>query len=119
MREVYDRETRTFVPAEEYYARVAATVTRSDLAAPHVIRDIEPYRSVVNGQWVTSRRQHRDIAKAHGLIEVGNDPAILRKNKPKPLPSAKQAVKDAIEQLRSGYKAAPKAETLREPTNFH
>lgn len=44
---------------------------------PYVIPDIEPYRSVITGEVISGRRQHRDHLRAHGCIEVGNE-------KPKP-----------------------------------
>jgi hypothetical protein len=39
----------------------------------HVIGDMQPYKSPIDGQWVTSRSQHRQHMKAHGVIEVGNE----------------------------------------------
>lgn len=50
--------------------------TESALPRPQVIRDIEPYQSMIDGHMVTSRSEHRDHLKAHGCVEVGNeDPA--------------------------------------------
>jgi hypothetical protein len=40
---------------------------------PQVVTDIEPYRSMVTGEMVQGRRQHRDHLRAHGLVEVGNE----------------------------------------------
>lgn len=39
----------------------------------HVIEDIKPYQSPLDGKWVTSRKQHRNSMKEHGVIEVGNE----------------------------------------------
>lgn len=69
------------VPAHEYYARKFADVTVSDLAAPMVIGDIQPYRSVIDGSEIGGRRQHRDHLKSHGCVELGND---MPTNHPKP-----------------------------------
>lgn len=41
--------------------------------APDVMGDIQPYQSMVNGQMITSRSQHREHLKAHGCVEVGNE----------------------------------------------
>lgn len=38
-----------------------------------IVKDIEPYKSVLTGERIAGRRQHRDHLKAHGCIEVGNE----------------------------------------------
>lgn len=47
-----------------------------------VMPDIKPYRSQLDGSVVTSRSHHRELLKAHGCIEVGNETKHL---KPKPV----------------------------------
>lgn len=38
-----------------------------------IIKDMEPYQNIsVDGKVVGGRRQHRDMLRAHGLIEVGD-----------------------------------------------
>lgn len=55
-------------------------VARSHLAAPMVITDtMDPVQSQVTGRWHTSKSRIRAEYKAHGVVEVGNDPARLRK----------------------------------------
>ena len=39
----------------------------------HVIKDIEPYKSMINGEMITSRSQHRAHLRAHNCIEIGNE----------------------------------------------
>lgn len=51
----------------------APSVARSSLPSPMFMRDIEPYTSMITGERVSGRRQHRDHLKAHGCIEVGNE----------------------------------------------
>ena len=53
--------------------------------APMVMGDIKPYQSMVTGEMITSRSQHRDHLKAHKVIEVGNETKYLQP-KPKQLP---------------------------------
>lgn len=51
---------------------------------PHkliVINDIQPYKSVITGEVIGGRKQHRDHLRAHGCIEVGNE----KLNRPKPV----------------------------------
>ena len=47
------------------------TEPRSD--APMVMGDIQPYQSMVDGTWITSRSQHREHLRQHGCIEIGNE----------------------------------------------
>tara|TARA_R110000822_G_scaffold33633_5_gene95717 strand:+ start:1783 stop:2127 length:345 start_codon:yes stop_codon:yes gene_type:complete len=39
----------------------------------HVIRDIDPYKSMVTGEMISSRSQHRDHLRRHNCIEIGNE----------------------------------------------
>lgn len=67
---------------------------RSDI---QVMPDIDPYRSMVNGEWITSRSRHREHLREHGLSsnnEVGNDPNVLNA-RPRPL-SAPPGLKDEL-----------------------
>ena len=42
--------------------------------APMVMPDIKPYKSMKTGEMITSRSQHREHLKQHGLTELGNEP---------------------------------------------
>jgi putative FmdB family regulatory protein len=44
-------------------------------------QDIDPYRSMVTGEMVSSRTRHREILREHNLVEVGNETHYL-KSKP-------------------------------------
>jgi len=48
------------------------TMTRM-LCAPFVVADIKPYTSVITGEPITSRSQHREHLKQHRCIEIGNE----------------------------------------------
>lgn len=39
----------------------------------NVQQDIAPYKSMITGEMITSRGQHRNHLKAHKCIEVGNE----------------------------------------------
>jgi hypothetical protein len=41
--------------------------------SPQVIRDLEPYQSMIDGSMIDGRKRHRDHLKAHGCVEIGND----------------------------------------------
>ena len=49
------------------------------ICAPQVIKDIDPYVSMIDGSVITSRSQHREHLRAHGCIEVGNEKMEPRK----------------------------------------
>ena len=55
---------------------------------PMVMPDIAPYRSMIDGSIIKSRSRHREHLRAHGMQEVGNDPAVLRP-RAAPLPDVK------------------------------
>lgn len=96
---VWDRSRDAFVPAAEFYA-ARRPEAASDHPRPYVIGDIEPYRSVATGEFITSRSHHRDMLRAHGLQEVGNERLAPR---PAYEPSGiAQDIKKSIEQLQSG-----------------
>ena len=46
--------------------------------APLVMGDIQPYQSMIDGSWITSRSRHREHLRAAGCIEVGNDTSLNR-----------------------------------------
>jgi len=49
-----------------------------------VMKDIQPYKSMIDGSEITSRSRHREHLRMHGCIEVGNETKYLQ---PKPLQS--------------------------------
>lgn len=44
-----------------------------DRVGLQIMKDIEPYKSVVDGSVIGGRKQHRDHLRAKGLIEIGNE----------------------------------------------
>jgi hypothetical protein len=43
----------------------------------HVMKDIQPYKSMLTGEEITSRSRHREHLRDHGCVEVGNDSSAL------------------------------------------
>jgi len=69
-----------------------------EVCPPMVMGDIQPYRSMVNGEWITSRSRHREHLKDHNCIEVGNEKL---EPKPIPIPDVKETlIKVAADKLR-------------------
>jgi hypothetical protein len=72
------------------------TTKRSHLSGPMCISDtMEPTLHMADGKHYSSKAQFRAVTRAHGCVEVGNDPALLRpKKKPKP---DRQKIKASVE----------------------
>ncbi len=62
---VQDPETLELVPKDEYRPRQDAGF--------FVMGDIQPYKSMITGEMIQGRRQHREHLRQHGVIEVGNE----------------------------------------------
>lgn len=58
--------TLKLIPKDEYYSQARES-------GPFVCGDIEPYQSMVTGEMITGRAQHREHLRQHRLIEVGNE----------------------------------------------
>lgn len=76
---VFDPVQNKLVPKSDY-------VERSDINAPMVMGDIQPYQSMVTGEMVTSRSVHRQHLRQHGLIEVGNETKYISQQKKQEIP---------------------------------
>ena len=49
------------------------SVRASGRKAHYVIKDIDPFRSPVDGSYVTSRSELREHEKKHNVRQIGND----------------------------------------------
>ena len=47
--------------------------TEPRAAGTMVMPDIAPYKSMITGEMITSRSQHREHLQQHGCVEVGNE----------------------------------------------
>lgn len=41
--------------------------------APQITTDIQPYRSMITGERIAGRSQHREHLHRHGCVEIGNE----------------------------------------------
>lgn len=73
---IWDDKQSKMIPKEEYYAN------HEKVEAHMIMPDIQPYKSMVTGEMIMGRSQHKQHLKQHGLIEVGNETKHLE-NKPK------------------------------------
>ena len=65
------------------------------IVAPMVAGDIQPYQSMVTGEMIGSRSQHRAHLKQHGVVEVGNEKLPTPK-KMAPPPGLKKTLIDVV-----------------------
>lgn len=68
-----------------------------DLSA-YIIRDMEPYKSPIDGTMITSRSHHRNHKKQHNVIEVGNE-RMPSRSRDVHAPLSGRDIADAIKQL--------------------
>lgn len=61
------------------------------ITAPYVMGDIQPYKSMVTGEMIGGRAQHREHLKEHCLIELGND-APTSSKPPEPPPGLREDI---------------------------
>ncbi len=72
---VWCEERKKMIPKDEFYSQYSPNVA-------YVIADIQPYQSQATGEMITSRSQHREHLKRHGLIEIGNEIDYHMKKQP-------------------------------------
>jgi len=69
--------TFKLIPWEEYSGP-------STSQAAYVAPDIQPYRSTITGEMITSRSRHREHLKQHNCFEIGNETkAFMEMSQPK------------------------------------
>jgi hypothetical protein len=76
MRYIQHPKTFELIPADQYHREPTSSMIMSDIA---------PYKSMVTGEIIGGRAQHREHLKQYRLEEVGNETKYL-KPKPKELP---------------------------------
>jgi len=91
-------------PGRWRIARERGPVACSHMPMPYLICDEMPPTEQVDGRFYTSKRKFRDVGRAHGLTEIGNE-------KPKPKLRAtndatvKTARRDALRRAVARYRA--------------
>ena len=89
-------------------------VRRDDLAVrPQVMPDIAPYRSVITGEMIGGRAQHREHLRRHGCEEVGNEKPDFRPRDFTPdAGEVRESIMEARRQLE--WNEAPRLDQLHE-----
>lgn len=72
-------EILTLAQHETFRPRHCRKVMMQVMFAPQITTDIQPYRSMITGERIAGRSQHRDHLRRHGCVEVGNEMPKARK----------------------------------------
>lgn len=104
-RESYIYRDGELIPKREALTRdyLAGVKNISDLPAPMIMSDIQPYQSMITGQEIGGRRQHREHLKQHGCIEVGNEGRAQPKRYTSDSAEIKRDIKESIERVKAGH----------------
>ena len=82
-------------------------------AAPAVVADIAPYRSMRTGERIAGRAQHREHLRRHGLVEVGNEWAAFSRGPADPGSAPGEIAREVKRELaRDPGERRAEAETL-------
>lgn len=82
-------------------------ILSKDEAGPHpleakrsinVVSDLEPFVSIVDGSIIGSRTDRREHNRRNGVIDVGNDPAVLRRPAPYEPRGVGEEIKRALDE---------------------
>ena len=84
----------------------------------YVIPDIQPYKSMIDGQMVTSRSEHRRHLKANNCIEVGNEDPSKHIRREKPDTSRLERLKWEVNKRLTNDQADRLLRDLRQHANF-
>lgn len=63
---IQDPVTNQLIPADQWRGP-------STSSASYIIPDIQPYKSMITGEMITSRSHHREHLRQHNVQEIGNE----------------------------------------------
>lgn len=69
---------------------------RNAESAHNIIGDIDPYQSMVTGETIGGRRQHREHLRQHGMVEIGNEHDKLKQFESKPSVNWREALSEQL-----------------------
>lgn len=82
---VQDRETGELVPKGEYVR---------ESRGPMIMKDIEPFQSMIDGRLITSRSRMREHYRENRVIEIGNERITPKPYSP--APGLREAIINAV-----------------------
>lgn len=119
-RYIWDKELEQMIPAEEYYFNKymklgdkQGMIGNKPVTMNYISDQMEPTRHMCDGKYYTSKAKFREVTKAHGCVEVGNDTKQLtQRRKPVKLDRRKRRedIRKAIHDVKNGN--APRIDQL-------
>lgn len=93
---------KRYVQIDGQLVEVSSDWSPDPVSDVHVIGDLQPYKSMVTGEMVMGRAQHREHLRKHNVIEVGNETKYLDKqpNRAPPPGLKERIIEIAREKLR-------------------
>lgn len=105
---------RRYVIRNGEFMELDLDAPRPPRKGPYIMSDIGAYKSMITGQMITSRSEHRDHLRAHGCIEVGNEmPQPIREELP-PVRDDLRAALQASPETHAEARVASEAAALAE-----
>ena len=106
------RRTYRYDPSRPKGERMVEITPRERIIAHSVIPDVS-YQSMVTGEMIGSRSEHREHLKRHDCVEVGNEKPDFRTPEYKPdREQIKHEIRRAKDQIEAGMQ--PTLEQLRQ-----
>ena len=90
---IWDDSQNKLVSKEEYYSGYQSN------SATAVIGDIQPYKSMITGEVITSRSKHREHLRKHGMVEVGNEVKYMQNNHERSRKESEAASNRALKEM--------------------
>lgn len=107
------RRTYRYDPSRPPGQRMVEITPEQRVIYHGVIPDVAPYKSMVTGETIGSRSEHREHLKRHGCEEVGNERPDFRTPEHKPdREEIKHDILRAKDQIEAGMQ--PSLERLRQ-----
>lgn len=107
------RRTYRYDPSRPPGQRMVEITPRERIISHNVQPDVQPYRSMITGEVISGRAQHREHLKRHDCIEVGNEkPDLAPKSQEIDREAVKHDILRAKDQIEAGMQ--PTLERLRQ-----
>ena len=93
--------------------RLVEKTSQEGVVSTQITPDVAPYRSMITGEVIGGRAQHREHLRRHGCEEVGNDKPDMT---PKQYTPDREAIRDAVREAKRAVEwgEKPTLERLRQ-----
>lgn len=96
---------KRFIQIDGQLHEVSSDWRQEPKADIHIMPDIQPYRSMIDGTMIMSRSHHREHLRQHNCVEVGNDSSLYKRPEPvRPPPNLKQDIIEAVNRVEQRHR---------------